>query len=105
MIIIIFHHEFRPGFPVSVSAVISSSSLLSSRRLPFDLHRICAVLISNNSAKIKGIHFYQDTVLCSSLKCSLLSLVSGFYVTFAVYFITAVSLQFLNKACPYFGSA
>jgi hypothetical protein len=37
-IIIIFHHEFRPGWPVSVSAVISSSSLLSGRpgrRLPF----------------------------------------------------------------------
>jgi hypothetical protein len=36
--IIIFHHEFRPGWPVSVSAVISSSSLLSGlpgRRLPF----------------------------------------------------------------------
>jgi hypothetical protein len=37
-LIIIFHHEFRPGWPVSVSAVISSSSLLSGRpghRLPF----------------------------------------------------------------------
>jgi sorting nexin-29 len=36
-IIIIFHHEFRPGWPVSVLAVISSSSLLSGlpgRRLP-----------------------------------------------------------------------
>jgi hypothetical protein len=29
VIIIIFHHKFRPGWPVSVSAVISSSSLLS----------------------------------------------------------------------------
>jgi hypothetical protein len=38
IIIIIFHHEFRPGWPVSVSAVISSSSLLSGlpgHRLPF----------------------------------------------------------------------
>jgi hypothetical protein len=38
IIIIISHHEFRPGWPVSVSAVISSSSLLSGRpgrRLPF----------------------------------------------------------------------
>jgi hypothetical protein len=37
-IIIILHHEFRPGRPVSVSAVISSSSLLRGlpgRRLPF----------------------------------------------------------------------
>jgi hypothetical protein len=37
-ITIIFHHEFRPEWPVSVSAVISSSSLLSGRpgrRLPF----------------------------------------------------------------------
>jgi hypothetical protein len=37
-IIIMYHHEFRPGWPVSVSAVISSSSLLSGRpgrRLPF----------------------------------------------------------------------
>jgi uncharacterized membrane protein len=36
--IIIFHHEFRPGWPVPVSALISSSSLLSGlpgRRLPF----------------------------------------------------------------------
>jgi hypothetical protein len=39
VIIIIFHHELRPGWPVSVSAVISSSSLLSGRpgrRLPSD---------------------------------------------------------------------
>jgi hypothetical protein len=28
IIIIIFHYEFRPGWPVSVSAVISSSSLV-----------------------------------------------------------------------------
>jgi hypothetical protein len=38
IIIIISIHEFRPGWPVSVSAVISSSSLLSGRpgrRLPF----------------------------------------------------------------------
>jgi hypothetical protein len=37
-IIIIFHHEFSPGWPVSVSAVISSSSLLRGLpvcRLPF----------------------------------------------------------------------
>jgi hypothetical protein len=36
--IIIFHQEFRPGWPVSVSAVISSSSLLRGlpgRRVPF----------------------------------------------------------------------
>jgi hypothetical protein len=31
IIIIISIHEFRPGWPVSVSAVISSSSLLSGR--------------------------------------------------------------------------
>jgi hypothetical protein len=30
-IIIIFHHELRPGWPVSVSAVMSSNSLLSGR--------------------------------------------------------------------------
>jgi hypothetical protein len=45
IIIIIFHHEFRPGWPVSVSAVISSSSLLSgfpSCHLPFGWQfRIC----------------------------------------------------------------
>jgi hypothetical protein len=38
IIIIISIHEFRPGWPVSVSAVISSRSLLSGRpgrRLPF----------------------------------------------------------------------
>jgi hypothetical protein len=38
IIIIIFHHEFRPGWPVSVSAVILSSSLLIGLpgcRLPF----------------------------------------------------------------------
>jgi hypothetical protein len=38
IIIIIFHHKFRPGWPVLVSAVISCSSLLSGRpgrRLPF----------------------------------------------------------------------
>jgi hypothetical protein len=28
-LLIIFHHEFRPGWPVLLSAVISSSSLLS----------------------------------------------------------------------------
>jgi len=31
VIIIIFHHEFRPGWPVSVSAVMSSNSVLSGR--------------------------------------------------------------------------
>jgi hypothetical protein len=39
IIIIIFHHEFRPGWPVSVSAVVSSSSFLSGHPdhcLPFD---------------------------------------------------------------------
>jgi hypothetical protein len=37
-IIILFHHKFRPGWPVSVSAFLSSNSLLSGcpgRRLPF----------------------------------------------------------------------
>jgi hypothetical protein len=37
IIITIFHLEFRPRWPVSVSAVMSSNSLLSGRpgRLPF----------------------------------------------------------------------
>jgi hypothetical protein len=44
-IIIIFHHEFRPGWPVSVSAVVSSSSLLSGKE-------VCVAVRKNQSATL-----------------------------------------------------
>jgi hypothetical protein len=33
IVIIIFHHEFWPGWPISVSAIMWSNSLLSGRGL------------------------------------------------------------------------
>jgi hypothetical protein len=48
--ITIFHHEFRPRWPVSVSAVISSSSLLSGlpgRRLLDDNSEVVLRKLNN----------------------------------------------------------
>jgi hypothetical protein len=67
------HHiqsEFRPGWPISVSAVISSSSLLSGRpgrRLPLD----------DNSEAVLGarcLPFYEHvgtTCVCMYIICLL----------------------------------
>jgi hypothetical protein len=71
IIIIIFHHEFRPGWPVSVSAVISSSSLVV-------VFQVVDFLLGDNSEVVLGacsLPFYTEhdgtTCVCMYIICLL----------------------------------